>query len=254
MDAVFKAITDPNRRLLLDALYERDGQTLAELCERLPDMTRQGVMSHLGVLEEAELVTSMRQGRSKYHYLNPVPIRLIHDRWISRFADARIQRMAGIKSTLETGAATMDRPIHIYKTYIRADIEDVWEAITDPDKTALYFYGTRVESDWTPGSRMTYAYPDGTLASDGEIISIDPPKRIEFTFHALWDPELEAEGPCREVWSLTDLNEMVELAIELYDVALDSRTLEDFSNGFPYIAAGLKSLLETGQPLPSPAG
>ena len=114
MDAVFKAITDPNRRLLLDALYERDGQTLAELCERLPDMTRQGVMSHLGVLEEAELITSIRQGRSKYHYLNPVPLRHIHDRWISRYADARMQRVVGIKTTLEAGAASMERPIHIY--------------------------------------------------------------------------------------------------------------------------------------------
>ena len=146
----------------------------------------------------------------------------------------------------------MDRPVHIYKTYIRANVDEVWDAITNPDKTASYFYGTRVASEWAPGARMTYAYPDGTLASDGKIISIDPPNRIEFTFTALWDPELEAEGPCREVWTLTEMNEMVELAIELFDIAPDSRTLEDFSNGLPYIAAGLKSLLETGEPLPSP--
>jgi uncharacterized protein YndB with AHSA1/START domain len=101
---------------------------------------------------------------------------------------------------------------------------------------------------------MTYAYPDGTLASDGEIISIDPPNRIEFTFTALWDPELEAEGPCREVWALTEHEGMVELTIELHDIAIDSKTLEDFSNGLPYITAGLKSVLETGLPLPSPSG
>lgn len=254
MDTVFKAITDPNRRSLLDALFDRDGQTLSELCAYLPDMTRQGVMNHLAILEDAELVTTIRRGRSKYHYLNPVPIRLIHDRWISRYADVRVQQMVGIKNHVETGARTMDRPVHIYKTYIRGTAEEVWDAITNPEKTSQYFYGTSVASDWTPGARMTYAYPDGTLASDGEIISIDPPKRIEFTFTALWDAALTEEGPCREVWTLTDMNEMIELAIELYDIALDSKTLEDFSNGLPYIAAGLKSLVETGTPLPSPAG
>ena len=82
MDEVFKAINDPSRRLLLDKLYERDGQTLGELCAYLPEMTRFGVMSHLKILEEAELVTTRKQGRQKFHYLNPVPIRLIHDRWI----------------------------------------------------------------------------------------------------------------------------------------------------------------------------
>jgi DNA-binding transcriptional ArsR family regulator len=125
MDAVFKAITDPHRRMLLDALYERDGQTLAELCEHLPGMTRQGVMNHLGVLEGSDLITTLRDGRSKYHYLNPVPIRLIHDRWISRYADARLGRMVGIKRHAEAGGRGMDRPIHIYKTYIRASADDV---------------------------------------------------------------------------------------------------------------------------------
>ena len=86
MDEVFKAIGDPHRRLLLDKLYEQDGQTLGELCAYLPEMTRYGVMNHLRILEEADLVNTLKQGRSKYHYLNPVPIKLIHDRWISRYA------------------------------------------------------------------------------------------------------------------------------------------------------------------------
>ena len=253
MDEVFKAINDPNRRLLLDALYERDGQSLGELCEHLPTMTRHGVMNHLRILEEAGLVTTHRSGRSKFHYLNPVPIRLIHDRWISRYAVRRVGQLAGMTITMEEGATTVTRPVHVYKTYIRADIADVWDAITNPDLTAQYFYGTRVSSDWTPGSRMTYTYPDGSLASDGEIISIDPPKRLEFTFHPLWDDEIAAEGPCREVWTLTEIGEMVELAIELFDLVVDSVTYRDFTGGIPYIAAGLKSLLETGEPLPSRA-
>ena len=87
MDSVFRALADPSRRQLLDRLFERDGQALGDLCTALPDMTRFGVMKHLAVLEEAHLVVTERHGRSKHHYLNPVPIRLIHDRWISKYAE-----------------------------------------------------------------------------------------------------------------------------------------------------------------------
>lgn len=251
MDEVFRAINDANRRTLLDALYERDGQNLGELCAHLAFMTRHGVMNHLRILEEAGLITTARRGRSKYHYLNPVPIRLIHDRWISRFAQRRVGHMATITTQLESGGSDMDRPIHIYKTYIRADIDAVWDAITNPAVTVHYFYGTRVASNWTPGSEMTYTYPDGRLASTGHIIAIDPPKRLEFTFHALWDDDIEAEGPCREVWTLTELPDMVELSIELFDLTVDDLRYESFTNGLPYITAGLKSLLETGTSLPA---
>ncbi|MGI9528555.1 MAG: ArsR/SmtB family transcription factor [Acidimicrobiia bacterium] len=253
MDEVFKAINDPNRRLLLDALRDDDGQTLGQLCEHLPSMTRQGVMNHLSILEEAHLVTALRKGRSKYHYLNPVPIRLVHDRWISSYAEHRIERIAHLTTQLASEGTSMDKPVHIYKTYIKATVDDVWHAITNPDMTAQYFFGTRVESDWTQGAAMTYAYPDGSLASTGHIIAIDAPTRLEFTFHAQWDDDLAAEGPCREVWSLAEVNGMIELTIELFDVAPDSKTYTDFTNGFPYIAAGLKSLIETGEALPSPA-
>lgn len=250
MDEVFRAINDPSRRLLLDKLREQDGQTLSELCTHLPEMTRFGVMNHLGILEEAGLVTTLKRGRSKFHYLNPMPIRLIQDRWISRYAEPRVGAIAGIKARLEAGEQKMDKPAHIYKSYIRGSVEEVWDAIVNPDKTVEYFYGTAVESDWEVGSSMTYRYPDGTLASDGEIVAIDPPKRLEFTFRALWEATLTEEGPAREVWELAEMNGMVELKIELYDIG--PNTLEDFSNGLPYIVAGLKSLVETGNGLPAP--
>ena len=105
----------------------------------------------------------------------------------------------------------MGKPIHIYKSYILSTIEEVWDAIVNPDKTVHYFYGTRVQSDWEVGSPLDYYYPDGRQASTGEILAIDAPKRIEFTFHALWDDELKAEGPAREVWALAEINGMVEL-------------------------------------------
>jgi uncharacterized protein YndB with AHSA1/START domain/DNA-binding transcriptional ArsR family regulator len=251
MDEVFKAINDPSRRRLLDKLYERDGQTLGELCAHLPEMTRYGVMNHLRILEEAELVTTHKQGRQKFHYLNPVPIRLIQDRWISRYAGPRVGAIAGLEARLETGDQKMDKPVHIYKSYIRGTIEEVWGAITNPDKTKQYFYGTEVVSDWEVGSPLNYRYPDGSLASDGEILAIDPPKRLEFTFRALWEESLTTEGPAREVWHLAESNGMVELKIEIFEIG--PLTLDDFKEGLPYIVAGLKSLVETGEALPAPA-
>ena len=253
MDEVFKAINDPSRRLLLDALFESDGQTLGELTARLPDMTRYGVMNHLRVLEDAKLITTLRQGRSKLHYLNPVPIRLIHDRWINKFAELRVGAIADLKARVESGGEPMGAPDHIYKAYINGSQADVWDAIVNPDKTVQYFYGTVIDVELEPGGKMNYSYPDGTPASVGEVIAVDAPHKIEFMFHAQWDEELVAEGPVREVWALVELSGMVELTIELYDAPAGSKTHTEFSNGFPYIVSGLKTLVETGQALPAPS-
>jgi DNA-binding transcriptional ArsR family regulator len=103
MDAVFRALADPTRRSLLDELYRQDGQTLSALERRLP-MTRFGVMKHLKVLEEAGLVTTKRRGREKLHFLNPVPIRLVHDRWVSKYAEAWVATLSELKTTLEEEA------------------------------------------------------------------------------------------------------------------------------------------------------
>jgi uncharacterized protein YndB with AHSA1/START domain/DNA-binding transcriptional ArsR family regulator len=252
VDEVFRAINDPNRRYLLDMFAERDGQTLGELCAHLPQMTRFGVMNHLGILEGAGLVTTLKRGRSKYHYLNPVPIRQIHDRWISKYAEMKVGAIAVLKYRLENGERQLDdKPAHVYKTYIRGTAEDVWDAIVNPDKTEQYFFGTRVKSVWEVGSALEYYYPDGTLVADGQVLAIDAPKRLEHTFRALWDEDLKAEGPMREVLTLTEHEGMVELTVEMYDLDPSSKRFTDFTQGNPYIYAGLKSLVETGEPLPA---
>jgi DNA-binding transcriptional ArsR family regulator len=105
VDEVFRALSDPSRRVLLDALFDSDGQTLSELCDALPAMTRFGVMKHLDVLEAAGLLTTQRHGREKLHYLNPIPIRLLHDRWISKFADPHVSALVGLKRSVERVAA-----------------------------------------------------------------------------------------------------------------------------------------------------
>ncbi len=102
-DQVFKALADPTRRLLLDRLYVRDGRTLTELESQI-EMTRFGVMKHLRVLEGAGLVVTRRSGREKLHFLNPVPIRLIHDRWIDKYRERQVSALAGLKHELEDTA------------------------------------------------------------------------------------------------------------------------------------------------------
>ena len=102
-DRVFKALADPTRRFLLDRLFERDGRTLTELEGEL-EMTRFGVMKHLRLLEDAGLVVSRRSGREKLHYLNAVPIRLIHDRWIDKYTERHVSALAELKTELEDSA------------------------------------------------------------------------------------------------------------------------------------------------------
>ena len=130
---VFKALADPQRRHLLDSLAEDDGQTLLRLEARLPHLTRFGVMRHVRLLEAAGLVVSQRVGREKHHYLNPVPIRLIHDRWISRYADRTLGTMAALKRHLEE--VPMTAPKHVYAIVIQTTPEALWRAITDGDET-----------------------------------------------------------------------------------------------------------------------
>ncbi len=101
MDEVFKAVADRGRRALLDALRHRDGQTVNELCETLPGITRFGVMKHLRVLEDAHLVVTERSGRSKHHYLNPVPIREIHDRWIAPYREPLVVGLLALRDRIE---------------------------------------------------------------------------------------------------------------------------------------------------------
>lgn len=251
MQLVFRALDDGNRRRLLDELFRRDGQTLGELCEHLSHMTRFGVMNHLRVLEEGGLITTRREGRSKLHYLNRVPIRLIHDRWISKFTEPTTARLAELKGSIER-KVTMSSPVYVYQVFINATTEVVWNAMVDPDQTVQYFYGTRVESSWEPGTPIRYYGGDGSMVSDGEIISVDAPKRLEFTFQALWDPAIVAEGPAREVWLLEDVNGATKVTVELYDVEVGSATYNDFADGFPYILSGMKTLVETGKSLPAP--
>ena len=176
-DPVFGALADPTRRHLLDLLFERDGRTLGELVAAVPGMTRFGVMKHLRVLEAAELVATRRVGREKHHYLNPVPIRRLHDRWLDKYRARAADTLLDLQRALERPAnehlegspmTTTAAPDFVAAVYIRATPESIWRAITETDFTLRYYYGSAIETDWQPGSpyRMTI---DGELQIEGEI-------------------------------------------------------------------------------------
>lgn len=244
MEAVFRALADPTRRALLDALFEQDGQTLVALTAR-HDMTRIAVAKHLRLLEEAGLVVSRRRGREKLHFLNAVPIRLIHDRWVSKYTEPWVAGLAGLKRELEH---PMEK---IFEIYIRTTPEQLWEAITDPAIRAKYHFGAGVESDWTPGSRYALTHPeaDSPLAV-GENLVVDPPYRLVQSMHTLWSEEAEREGTSRVTWEIEPVGDSCRLTVT-HDQLSDDAPPELYG-GWPMILSGLKTWLETGQTLTTP--
>jgi uncharacterized protein YndB with AHSA1/START domain len=245
MDAVFRALADPTRRSLLDELFRDDGQTLRALEERYP-MTRFGVMKHLRQLEEAGLVVTRRRGREKLHFLNPVPIRLVHDRWVSKYAEPWAAALSGLKTTLE---GSMEK---VFEIYIRTTPERLWEAITDPEIRSKYNFGSRVASDWTPGSRFEMRHPgaSGPLG-EGENLEVDPPRRLVQSMVALWSEDVKAEGTSRVTWEIEPIGDDSCRLTVTHDQLREGAN-EELYGGWPMILSGLKTWLETGELLTTP--
>jgi uncharacterized protein YndB with AHSA1/START domain len=245
VDAVFKALADPTRRTLLDELFRQDGQSLSALEQRLP-MTRFGVMKHLKVLEESGLVVARKRGREKLHFLNPVPIRLVHDRWVSKYTEPWAATLTGLKRTLEE--AVMEK---VFEIYIKTTPERLWEAITDSELRRKYTFGVGVTSDWSPGSHYEAVHPAaGITISEGENLEVEPPRRLVQSFTALWSDEVRSEGTSRVTWEIEPVGDSCRLTVthdELREGANDQ-----VYGGWPMILSGLKTLLETGELLTTP--
>jgi uncharacterized protein YndB with AHSA1/START domain len=245
MDDVFRALADPTRRSLLDELHRDDGQTLTALEERLP-MSRFGVMKHLKVLEEANLVVTKRRGRKKLHFLNPVPIRLVHDRWVSKYAEPWAATLTGLKRNLED--RTMEK---VFEIYIKTTPDQLWDAITNPELRRRYSFGVGAESDWTNGSRYEAVHPGaGITIAEGENLEVDPPNRLVQSFNALWSDDVKAEGTSRVTWEIEQVEDSCRLTVT-HDQLRDGANGELYG-GWPMILSGLKTLLETGEELTTP--
>ncbi|HSZ37087.1 MAG TPA: metalloregulator ArsR/SmtB family transcription factor [Acidimicrobiales bacterium] len=276
-DAVFRALSDPARRRLLDRLNQRNGLTLTELCADM-GMTRQAVSKHLDVLETAGLVTTLRQGREKHHYLNAAPINDIADRWIRTYDRARAEALSDLKTALEanhmgTTTETTKDTTFVYATYIHATPEKVWQGLTDPAFTKEYWRhptagGVEMRTDWKKGSTYDVTYEQsGLVVSHPEqvILESDPFRRLAYTWHTFtpeWaaahgiDQALAAdwgaEPRSRVAFDIEDAGSgVVKLTVVHDGFEPGSAVLQGVSGGWPAVISALKTLLETGSSLPS---
>jgi DNA-binding transcriptional ArsR family regulator len=224
MDAVFKALADPTRRKLLDLLSKKDGQTLGALERRLP-MTRFGVMKHLRVLEEAHLIVTKRRGREKLHFLNTVPIRQVHNRWVSKYAEPRAAALTALKKGIEE--ELMEK---VFEIYIKTTPERLWKAITErPDLPAQ---------------------ARGPEFASGNTLESDPPRRLVQRFVANWSEEVKREGPSRVTWEIEPIGASCRLRVT-HDQLREGAN-DQVYGGWPMILSTLKTLLETGESLDTP--
>jgi uncharacterized protein YndB with AHSA1/START domain/DNA-binding transcriptional ArsR family regulator len=262
MDNVFRALADPSRRRLLDGLNERNGQTLRELCAGL-DMARQSVSKHLAVLEDANLVTTVRRGREKLHYLNAEPINAIADRWINRYDRRRVHLFADLKTALEQ--EPMSGNDFVYTTYIRTTPERLWRVLTEPEFTEQY-WGVSHDTDWQVGSPIAWQMGDVRMEGPGQVVlEHEPYTRLSYAWHQvtpefaaavdLSGDDLEkarAEPLSKVIFELTPDGDQVKLTVVHTGFESGSVIRAMIENGWPRLLSDLKSLAETAS-APQPA-
>ncbi|WP_102107671.1 ArsR/SmtB family transcription factor [Oceaniglobus roseus] len=244
MDAIFKALNDPTRRALLDALRERDGQTLTDLEARL-EMSRFGVMKHLNLLEDAGLITTTKKGRFKYHYLNALPLQEVIDRWIEPLlAKPAARAVLTLKAQLE-GNLPMpldaEKPSYVMSTYIDCTHDALWDALTKGDLISKYhFVCETVQGDFAEGQDVNYLLPNGAPMLVMRTLRIDPKSLIEAEFHPRWGGD---ETPSRFVYLVEPTKSGMKLTVEHYGLTPAQGGIAD---GWTRLLAGLKTFLETG--------
>jgi uncharacterized protein YndB with AHSA1/START domain/DNA-binding transcriptional ArsR family regulator len=260
-DAVFRALADPTRRHLMDALYEQDGRTLSELALGLA-MSRQAVTKHLAVLEEAGLVTAVRRGRERRHHLNPAPLADVGDRWIRRFHRGRVDALTDLRRALEDPMTeTTTDTAFVYVSYIRTTPEKLWEALTTPAFIRRYFDGGGPESDWAVGSPVRWSMGGEEPQDwDQHVLEATPPHRLAYTWHDYrpemqpmfgWSDEklaqLQQEPISRVTFEIEPVTgTAVKLTVTHDGFVPGSEMRAGIAGGWPGILSNLKSLLETG--------
>ena len=190
-----------------------------------------------------------RSGRNKLHFLNPVPIRLIHDRWIDKYTEPWSATLVGLKSELEK---TMEK---VFEIYIKTTPERLWQAITDPEMRRKYTFGVAVRSDWKVGSPYTAQTGEETVSPampicEGENLEVDPPRKLVQSFRALWSDDVKNEGTSRVTWEIQPIGDSCRLTV-IHDQMREGANNQIYG-GWPMILSGLKTLLETGELLTTP--
>jgi uncharacterized protein YndB with AHSA1/START domain len=183
---------------------------------------------------------------------------LIHDRWLRKY-EPWAGALADLKTALEQPREPMQHPAnpptHVYEVYIRTSPERLWQAITSPEYTTRYFYGGRFESTWQPGTPYRTMLEDGRTPFQGTLLEVDPPRRLVYTFSYVGDPDTAPEQPSRVTWEIAPLGEMCKLSVVHDGFAPgEMLTYRKVGGGWPFILSNLKTLLETGEPLPRSVG
>ncbi|WP_022702932.1 ArsR/SmtB family transcription factor [Pseudorhodobacter ferrugineus] len=240
MDSTFKALNDPTRRALLDALRVQDGQTLGQL-EEGSHLSRFGVMKHLTLLEDAGLIITRKVGRFKYHYLNPLPLQEVMDRWVAPFLQPQASALSELKQKLESGAV-MRKPDFMMQTFIKCTHDALWSALTEADQMAAYHFACNVvQGNPRVGQATAFILPNGAAMLRQITTALDPKTRIAMTFEPLF---MGKGAPASHmVYLIEPQGDACKLTIEHYDMAPGQ---EGFAEGWARLAASLKSYLETG--------
>ncbi len=221
--------------------------TSSQIEAQFQDITRFGVMKHLKLLEDASLITTRREGRFKYHYLNAVPLQEIADRWISRFYAPWAAHLTQLKTDMEKPMTAT--PKHVFVTVIKTTPEKLWAALTDGKITPAYYYGGTFEGSLEPGSDYRYVSPDGGNFVSGTIIEADAPYKLVATFKGEWMPGMEQDAPSRIAYEIVQQGDCCRLTLIHDTFEGETATYQNSGGGWPGILSGLKTLLETGQPL-----
>lgn len=252
--AIFRALADPSRRRILDLLKAHPGSSVGELATHF-GFSRFAVMKHLRVLEEVGLVAPRREGKTKRLYLNVVPIQTIYDRWISQYSALWASQLTSLKYELEREEDRMPATAqlqHLHVVHIRTTPEKLWEALTRPELTRHYYYGSNIASSLEPGASIEYVQPqpDGTRKTviTGRIVEADPPRRLVHTFQFL----AMGDEPTRVTYELEPLGDMVKLTLTHEGFEGETETCKMIRRGWGPIFDGLKTYLETGTALNFP--
>lgn len=228
---------------MLDLIQQRPGLNVNDLTEHFA-FSRFAVMKHLKVLREADLVLSRRVGKERKLFLNPVPIQSVYDRWISHYSVRWASSLTALEYEFEDRALS-DTLQQVHQIYIRTSAQKLWQAITRAEHTQKYFYGTSIRSAFEKGAPIEYVDAGGSPAILGEILEVDPPKRLVHSFRF----PTKNDAPTTVTWEIEDLGGTCKLTVLHEGFRGATETYRETSQGWLPIVSGLKTWLETGEPL-----
>lgn len=257
LERTIRALADPHRRALLDSLRANDGQSVGQLEAVLPQLGRHAVLKHLRVLEQAELVTTRKDGRRRLVQLNPVPIVELAHRWLDDYAAFAGIALTRLRDHVETershrGASMSTESRTLISTIvIEAASDQVWQAMIDPEQSRRWFFGGIVQSDWHVGSPIEWVDAKGCSLIAGEITAIEPGARLAHTFSATWSPETAADPVSDYEWVLTPMGEgLTRVTVTHTHVPANTPTAEQVEGGTSLVISSLKTFVETGRTMP----